>query len=85
MKTILILEDNDERIAAFQRNGAELGQGIDVKVWREATSMINDARNFFRQRQCNAGRNGFCRLRCGIRCGGRCRREDSRVETVSGV
>ena len=41
MKTILILEDNDERIAAFQRNAAELGQGIDVKVWREATSMIN--------------------------------------------
>ena len=40
MKTILILEDNDERIAAFQKAVAALGDGFDLKVWRDAPSMI---------------------------------------------
>jgi len=31
MKTILILEDNDERIASFQKAVAGLGDGFELK------------------------------------------------------
>src|SRR6266550_4767343 len=47
MKTILILEDNDERIAAFQRAVAALGDGFELKVWRDAPSMIAECELFF--------------------------------------
>jgi ADP-ribosylglycohydrolase len=47
MKTILILEDNDERIAAFQKTVAALGDGLDLKVWRDAPSMIAECEAFF--------------------------------------
>jgi ADP-ribosylglycohydrolase len=47
MKTILILEDNDERIAAFQKAAAELGDGIELKVWRDAPSMMAECEAFF--------------------------------------
>jgi len=47
MKTILILEDNDERIAAFQKTVAALGEGFEVKVWRDAPSMIAGCEEFF--------------------------------------
>ncbi len=36
MKTILLLEDNDERIAAFQKTIAALGDGFHLKLWRDA-------------------------------------------------
>ena len=47
MKTILILEDNDERIAAFQKSVAALGREFELKVWRDAPSMIAGAEEFF--------------------------------------
>src|SRR4030095_14776087 len=39
MKTILILEDNEERIAAFQNAVANFGDGFELKVWPDAPSM----------------------------------------------
>jgi ADP-ribosylglycohydrolase len=47
MKTILILEDNDERIAAFQKTVASLGDGFELRVWRDAPSMIAECEAFF--------------------------------------
>jgi ADP-ribosylglycohydrolase len=47
MKTILILEDNDERIAGFQKAVAELDDGFDLKIWRDAHSMITECAEFF--------------------------------------
>jgi len=47
MKTILILEDNDERIAAFEKTVAELGGDFELKVWRDAPSMIAECEEFF--------------------------------------
>src|SRR6266487_414364 len=47
MKTILILEDNDERIAAFHRAVASLGSGLELKVWRDAPSMTTECEAFF--------------------------------------
>lgn len=47
MKTILILEDNDERIAAFEKTVAELGGGFELKDWRDAPSMIAECEPFF--------------------------------------
>jgi len=47
MKTILILEDNDERVAGFQKAMAEIGGGFDLKIWRDAHSMIAECAEFF--------------------------------------
>jgi hypothetical protein len=47
MKTILILEDNDDRIAAFKKAVEVLGDGFDLKVWRDAPSMIAECETFF--------------------------------------
>ena len=47
MKTLLILEDNNERIAAFQKTVAALGDGIELKVWRDAPAMIAESESFF--------------------------------------
>jgi len=47
MKTILLLEDNDERIAAFQQTVATLGDGFAVKIWRDAPSMIAECEVYF--------------------------------------
>src|SRR5512138_495960 len=47
MKNILILEDNDERIAAFEQAVAALGSGFELKVWRDAPSMIAECEPFF--------------------------------------
>ena len=47
MKTILILEDNDERIAGFEAAVAKLGDGFDLKIWRDASSMIAECEAFF--------------------------------------
>lgn len=46
-KTILILEDNDDRIAAFQKTFVLLGEGYELKIWRDAPSMLTEAEEFF--------------------------------------
>jgi ADP-ribosylglycohydrolase len=47
MKTILILEDNEERIAAFQNAVANFGDGFELKVWPDAPSMMAECEAFF--------------------------------------
>jgi ADP-ribosylglycohydrolase len=47
MKSILILEDNDERIAAFQRAVASLGPEFELKIWRDVPSMQADCEQYF--------------------------------------
>jgi ADP-ribosylglycohydrolase len=42
MKTILILEDNEERIAGFRRAVAMLGAEYELNIWRDAFSMISE-------------------------------------------
>src|SRR5258708_3185790 len=46
-RTILILEDNDERIIAFQKVIAALATDLAVKVWRDALSMCSECEEFF--------------------------------------
>lgn len=46
-QTILILEDNDERIAAFQKTVGALGNHFELKIWRDAPSMIAECEVFF--------------------------------------
>ena len=46
MKTILILEENDDRIAAFRKTVAQLGD-FELKLWRDAPSMIAECETFF--------------------------------------
>jgi ADP-ribosylglycohydrolase len=46
-RTILILEDNDERIAGFQNAVATLGPGFDLRIWRDAPSMTAECEAFF--------------------------------------
>ena len=46
-RTILILEDNDERIAAFERAVAALGDGFESKVWRDAPTMCAECEAYF--------------------------------------
>src|SRR5258706_893392 len=47
MKTILVLEDNGERIAAFQKAVAALGDGFELRVWRDAPSMCTECVKYF--------------------------------------
>jgi len=47
MKTILILEDNDERIAAFRKAIESLDSDFEMKIWKDAPSMIAEAEAFF--------------------------------------
>jgi ADP-ribosylglycohydrolase len=47
VKTILILEDNDERIAAFEKAVAALGSDFALKIWRDAYSMCAECEAFF--------------------------------------
>jgi len=47
MKSILILEDNDERIAAFQKAVASLGPEFEMKVWRDVPSMCVECEQYF--------------------------------------
>jgi ADP-ribosylglycohydrolase len=47
MKTILILEDNDERIAGFQSIVASLGSGFDLKIWTSAHDMCRECERYF--------------------------------------
>jgi hypothetical protein len=47
MKTILILEDSRDRIAGFERAVAELGDGFELKLWRDAPSMMAECEQYF--------------------------------------
>src|SRR6266850_423424 len=47
MKTILILEDNEERIADFKKAVGRLGNGYELKVWLDAHSMRAECETFF--------------------------------------
>jgi ADP-ribosylglycohydrolase len=47
MKTILILEDNDERLASFEKSAPQLGDRYQLKVWRDAHSMCAECEAFF--------------------------------------
>jgi ADP-ribosylglycohydrolase len=47
MKTILILEDNEERIAHFTKAVQQLGDGYEAKFWRDAHSMCKECATFF--------------------------------------
>jgi ADP-ribosylglycohydrolase len=47
MKTILILEDNEDRIAEFQKAVGQIGDGYELKLWRDAHSMRAECEAFF--------------------------------------
>ena len=47
MKTILILEDNDERIVGFQKAVASLDGDFELNIWRDAPSMIAECDQYF--------------------------------------
>jgi ADP-ribosylglycohydrolase len=47
MKTILILEDSEDRIIGFERAVAALGDGFELKIWRDAPSMITECEQHF--------------------------------------
>ena len=47
MKTILMLEDNAERIDGFHKAVAELAGDFELKVWRDAHSMMAECAEFF--------------------------------------
>lgn len=47
MKTLLLLEDNAERIVAFEEVVRELGEDWQLQVWRDAPSMIAECEDFF--------------------------------------
>ena len=46
-RAILILEDSNERIAAFEKTVAGLGEGFELKVWRDAVSMCAECEQYF--------------------------------------
>jgi len=46
-RLILVLEDNEDRIASFQTTVAKLGDGFELKTWRDAHSMIAECERFF--------------------------------------
>ncbi len=47
MKLLLLLEDNAERIAAFESVLPELGADWNMKVWRDAPTMLSECEDFF--------------------------------------
>src|SRR5687768_14584142 len=49
MKTLLILEDNAERIAGFEAVLAGLGDGWRMQVWRDAPTMLLECADCFDQ------------------------------------
>src|SRR5258705_3879039 len=46
-RTVLILEDNDDRAAAFRRAVPILGSNYQLKIWRDAHSMRAECEAFF--------------------------------------
>jgi len=47
VKTLLLLEDNDDRIAAFESILRELGEEWQMRVWRDAPTMLAESEEFF--------------------------------------
>jgi ADP-ribosylglycohydrolase len=47
MKTLLLLEDNAERITAFEAAVRELGGDWQVRVWRDAPTMVAECEDHF--------------------------------------
>lgn len=47
MKTLLLLEDNAERIAAFEAVVRQLGDDWQMRVWRDAPTMIAECEDCF--------------------------------------
>jgi ADP-ribosylglycohydrolase len=47
MSTILILEDNDERIAAFERAVITLRSDFQLRLWHDAPTMIKECEAYF--------------------------------------
>ena len=47
VKTILLLEDNEERVAAFASVVRELGEEWGVRVWRDAPTMVRECEGCF--------------------------------------
>jgi ADP-ribosylglycohydrolase len=47
MKILLLLEDNSERIEAFQTAVRELGHDWQIKIWRDAHTMVAECEDFF--------------------------------------
>ena len=47
MKTLLLLEDNDERIVAFESALRDLGEDWQMRVWRDALTMLAECEDFF--------------------------------------
>jgi len=46
-KTILILEDSEDRITGFQKAMVGLGGDFQLKIWRDAHSMMAECEEFF--------------------------------------
>ncbi len=46
-RTILILEDDAERVRGFERAVASLGQSFGLRIWSDAPSMIAEAPTWF--------------------------------------
>jgi CheY-like chemotaxis protein len=49
MKTVLLLEDNADRIAAFRKAVTVLGEDWRVQVWHDAATMIAECEDFLEQ------------------------------------
>lgn len=47
MKRVLILEDNEERIAGFRNAINKLGDDFDLYVWRDAKVMVRECSKYF--------------------------------------
>ena len=47
MKTLLLLEDNAERIAAFEAVLPELGSDWQMQVWRDTPTMLAECQDYF--------------------------------------
>jgi ADP-ribosylglycohydrolase len=47
MTTILVLEDNEDRIHGFQKAVAGLGRSFDLRIWRDAPSMMAECASLF--------------------------------------
>lgn len=47
MKTLLLLEDNSERIAGFEAIVSELGNDWSLRVWRDAPTMLAECEDYF--------------------------------------
>ena len=46
-RSILLLEDDEKHIARFRQLVAELGAGLELKVWRDTHSMLAECEPFF--------------------------------------